>query len=80
MSAVLEKTESGGFAAKNTDSNGAVGFEIRPLGLNAEKVIAKRYSQKDETGQPLETWTDIVRRVVGHVSTAEADPKRRDHF
>jgi ribonucleoside-diphosphate reductase alpha chain len=80
MSAVLEKTESGGFAAKNTDSNGAVGFEIRPLGLNAEKVIAKRYSQKDETGQPLETWTDIVRRVVGHVSTAEADPKRRDLF
>lgn len=80
MSAVLEKTESGGFAAKNTDSNGAVGFEIRPLGLNAEKVIAKRYSQKDEKGQPLETWTDIVRRVVGHVSTAETDPKRRDLF
>lgn len=80
MSAVLEKTESGGFAAKNTDTNGAVGFEIRPLGSNAEKVVAKRYSQKDETGQPLETWTDIVRRVVGHVSTAETDPKRRDLF
>ncbi len=81
MSAVLEKTETGGFAAKNTEANGtAAGFEIRPLGLNAEKVVAKRYSQKDEKGEPLETWSDIVRRVVGHVSTAESDPQRRDLF
>jgi len=81
MSAVLEKTEAGGFAAKNSEPNGlAAGFEIRPLGLNAEKVVAKRYSQKDENGQPLETWSDIVRRVVGFVSTAETDPQRRDLF
>ncbi len=52
----------------------------KPLGLNAEKVVAKRYSIKDERGEPLETWADIVRRVVGHVSTAEVDPAERNSF
>ncbi len=52
----------------------------KPLGLNAEKVVAKRYSIKDENGEPLETWADIVRRVVGHVSAAEADPAERNAF
>ncbi|MDI1240290.1 MAG: ribonucleotide reductase N-terminal alpha domain-containing protein, partial [bacterium] len=53
---------------------------IKPLGLNAQKVVAKRYSTKDERGEPTETWADIVKRVVGHVATAEADPAKRSSF
>ncbi len=45
------------------------------LGLNAKKVISKRYSMKDLKGRPIEEWTDIVRRVVGHVSAAETGEK-----
>ncbi|MGA9995403.1 MAG: adenosylcobalamin-dependent ribonucleoside-diphosphate reductase, partial [Pyrinomonadaceae bacterium] len=51
-----------------------------PLGINAQKVISKRYSMKDTQGQPIEEWPDIVRRVVGHVSRAETDPQQRDEF
>jgi ribonucleoside-diphosphate reductase alpha chain len=51
-----------------------------PLGLNARRVISKRYSLKDAQGQPIEEWDDIVRRVVGHVSVAETDPQQRDEF
>lgn len=54
--------------------------EYAPLGMNAQKVIAKRYALKDEHGEPLETWTDIVRRVVGHVSRAETDPIKQNEF
>lgn len=54
--------------------------EYAPLGLNAQKVVAKRYSLKDEHGEPLETWNDIVRRVVGHVSRAETDPIKQNEF
>ncbi len=52
----------------------------QPLGLNAQRVISKRYSLKDAQGRALEEWSDIVRRVVGHVSVAETDPKSRDEF
>src|SRR5712672_4232416 len=52
----------------------------QPLGLNAKRVISKRYSLKDSKGRAIEEWTDIVRRVVGHVSTAERDPEKRDKF
>src|SRR5712672_668992 len=52
----------------------------QPLGLNAKRVISKRYSLKDSRGAYLEEWSDIVRRVVGHVSLAETDPKSRDEF
>src|SRR2546423_11577441 len=52
----------------------------RPLGLNAQRVISKRYSLKDAKGNPIEEWGDIVRRVVGHVSVAETDPQQRDEF
>lgn len=52
----------------------------KPLGLNAEKVVAKRYATKDLNGEPLESWADIVRRVVGHVSTAEKDRAEQDAF
>ena len=53
---------------------------IVPLGLNAKRVIAKRYSLKDAQGNPLEEWSDIVARVVAHVSVAETDSDKRDEF
>ncbi|HEY6118421.1 MAG TPA: adenosylcobalamin-dependent ribonucleoside-diphosphate reductase, partial [Pyrinomonadaceae bacterium] len=54
--------------------------KLQPLGLNAKRVISKRYSLKDAKGRPIEEWSDIVRRVVGHVSAAEKDPAKRDEF
>src|SRR2546428_1980961 len=51
-----------------------------PPGLNARRVISKRYSLRDAQGRSLEEWTDIVRRVVGHVSLAETDGNKRDEF
>src|SRR2546429_1380882 len=51
-----------------------------PLGLNARRVIAKRYSLKDAKGNSIEEWSDIVARVVAHVSVAETDPDHRDLF
>src|SRR5205085_7801933 len=53
---------------------------INPLGLNARKVVSKRYSLKDSKGNSIEEWNDIVARVVAHVSTAETDPAQRDLF
>jgi ribonucleoside-diphosphate reductase alpha chain len=53
---------------------------INPLGLNARKVVAKRYSLKDAKGNSIEEWSDIVARVVAHVSVAETDPAQRDLF
>ena len=50
------------------------------LGINARKVVSKRYSLKDSKGRPLEEWADIVRRVVGHVSAAETGEKRDMFF
>ncbi|MEZ5427071.1 MAG: adenosylcobalamin-dependent ribonucleoside-diphosphate reductase [Pyrinomonadaceae bacterium] len=85
MSTVFEPVTSGNFVAKNGKTNGngvgtSIQREIKPVGLNGQKVIAKRYSLKDEAGEPLEKWDDIVRRVVGFVSTAEQDPIMRDYF
>jgi ribonucleoside-diphosphate reductase alpha chain len=54
--------------------------KTQPPGLNAKRVISKRYSLKDAKGRALEEWPDIVRRVVGHVSAAEKDPQKRDLF
>ncbi|HEX8098471.1 MAG TPA: ribonucleotide reductase N-terminal alpha domain-containing protein, partial [Pyrinomonadaceae bacterium] len=54
--------------------------ERQPLGLNARRVISKRYSLKDAQGNAIEEWPDIVRRVVGHVSRAETDAQKRDQF
>ena len=54
--------------------------QIVPLGLNARRVVAKRYSLKDAKGNSLEEWSDIVARVVAHVSVAETDPTERDQF
>ncbi len=85
MSTVFEPVVSG-VVVKNGKSNGngngaaAVAREINPVGLNGQKVIGKRYSLKDLNGEPLETWSDITRRVVGHVSKAETDSVMRDYF
>src|SRR2546428_8394860 len=54
--------------------------DILPLGLNAKRVIGKRYSLKDARGVSMEEWPDIVARVVAHVSVAESDPEKRDEF
>ncbi len=82
MSTVFEPSKTGGFVAKNAGggTGAAIGREIAPLGLNAQKVVAKRYSLKDEHGEALETWADIVRRVVGHVSKAERDSQKQAAF
>ncbi|CAN5240861.1 hypothetical protein BH20ACI1_BH20ACI1_02490 [soil metagenome] len=84
MSTVFEPVVAD-VVAKNGKSNGngtgtSRKLEIKPVGLNGQKVIGKRYSLKDANGEPLETWDDIVRRVVGHVSTAEKDSIERDYF
>ena len=85
MSTVFEPVVSAGVVTANgkTNGNGAGTSrkrEIKPIGLNGQKVVGKRYSLKDMRGEPLETWSDIARRVVGHVSTAEQDPVMRDYF
>ena len=85
MSTVFEPVVSDGVVTKNGKSNGnGTGAsrkrEIVPIGLNGQKVVGKRYSLKDMKGEPLETWSDIARRVVGHVSKAEHDSVMRDYF
>ena len=82
MSNPVEQTRTGTLAPKNGKNGSAAAPQIafEPLGLNAQKVVAKRYSMKDENGEAIETWEDIVRRVVGHVSTAETDPNERAQF
>ena len=50
------------------------------VGLNARRVISKRYSLKDELGRPREEWPDICHRVVDAVALAETDPVRRAEF
>ena len=87
MSTVFEPVVSGEVAVQNGKSNGngnGAGTsrkrEIKPIGLNGEKVVSKRYSLKDVNGEAIETWEDIVRRVVGHVSKAETDSVKRDYF
>jgi ribonucleoside-diphosphate reductase alpha chain len=82
MSTVFESA-IGGFLDKNGAGNGAgaaAARDIAPLGLNAQKVVSKRYSLRDENGEPVETWDDIVRRVVGHVARAETDPAKQRSF
>jgi len=71
------------FTEKNGVGNGAgtaSARDIAPLGLNAQKVVSKRYAMRDENGEAIETWADIVRRVVGHVSKAETDPTKQKLF
>jgi len=69
-------------ASQNEIPDSIVSFrrQIAPLGLNASRVISKRYSLKDARAASLEEWSDIVARVVAHVSVAETDPEKRDEF
>lgn len=70
-----QSTQQATASSKNTRRD-----EPLPPGLNAGRVISKRYSLKDAQGRPIEEWPDIVRRVVGHVSLAETDAQKRDDF
>jgi ribonucleoside-diphosphate reductase alpha chain len=82
MSTVFESAINT-FLEKNGVNGGAgtaTARDILPLGLNAEKVVSKRYSLRDENGHPVEAWADIVRRVVGHVSRAETDEIKQKLF
>jgi ribonucleoside-diphosphate reductase alpha chain len=82
MSNVFEPVVSNNFVSTN-GGNGtgtATKREIKPIGLNGQKVVNKRYSLKNEKGEGIENWNDIVRRVVSHVSTAERDSMKRDLF
>src|SRR5437763_8872519 len=68
--------------SQNEIAESIVSFKRQPLpqGLNARRVVSKRYSLKDAKGNFLEEWSDIVARVVAHVSVAETDPAQRDIF
>jgi len=56
------------------------GISVSPISGNAQDVINKRYSVKDEHGKPTESWGDIVNRVVNHVAQAETDPVTKVSF
>jgi ribonucleoside-diphosphate reductase alpha chain len=80
MSTVFESAISSFLDRNGVGSSAAPARDIAPLGLNAQKVVSKRYSLRDEKGEPVENWDDIVRRVVGHVARAETDPARQRDF
>jgi ribonucleoside-diphosphate reductase alpha chain len=81
MSTILESAISS-FLEKNGvgAGRGNSAREFAPLGLNAQKIVSRRYSLRDEKGEPMETWPDIVRRVVSHVAMAETDPFKQKLF
>ncbi len=64
-------------AEQKRDDRAGVGTKV---GLNARRVISKRYSLKDEMGRHKEEWDDICVRVVGYVAQAETDPIKRSEF
>lgn len=83
MSTVIEsKTSSKATAGVSTAAR--AGRDLRQVfgepGLNARRVISKRYAVKDANGNATEEWFDIVARVVGHVAQAESDERKRDEF
>ncbi|HEV2860237.1 MAG TPA: adenosylcobalamin-dependent ribonucleoside-diphosphate reductase [Pyrinomonadaceae bacterium] len=80
MSTAIEPNAPQGTPVSLNITGAAAAPAAEQLGLNAVRVIAKRYSLKDHAGNAIEEWPDIVRRVVGHVSAAETDGARRDEF
>ena len=80
MKTVLKPMNAAEATANSVNGSSDSVPSLQPLGLNAERVVAKRYSLKDGNGEPLETWDDVVRRVVGHVSQVETDPSARATF
>lgn len=63
---------------KNNTENDAQNYNAP--GLNARKVIEKRYSLKDKNGNPTETWPEIANRVVQAVAMAETEPEKYYQF
>jgi ribonucleoside-diphosphate reductase alpha chain len=80
MSTVIEPNASQGNPIAAATATARQQYTASELGLNARKVISKRYSLKDAQGRPLEEWADVTRRVVGHVAMAETDEQKRDEF
>ncbi|PYS92681.1 MAG: adenosylcobalamin-dependent ribonucleoside-diphosphate reductase [Acidobacteria bacterium] len=80
MSTVIEPNASQGNPIAAATAPAKSQLQPSELGLNARKVISKRYSLKNAQGQPLEEWADVTRRVVGHVAMAETDEQKRDEF
>ena len=80
MSTVIEPNASQGTPLAAATARTKEQPQINEPGLNARKVISKRYSLKDAQGHALEEWADVVRRVVGHVAMAETDEQKRDEF
>ncbi|MEJ7622772.1 MAG: adenosylcobalamin-dependent ribonucleoside-diphosphate reductase [Pyrinomonadaceae bacterium] len=80
MSTAFESAISTFLDKNGVGAGTATAREYRPLGLNAQKVVSKRYALKNEHGEPFEAWADIVRRVVGHVATAEKEPFKQKLF
>ncbi|MFL6284616.1 MAG: adenosylcobalamin-dependent ribonucleoside-diphosphate reductase [Pyrinomonadaceae bacterium] len=80
MSTVIEPNAPQGSPSAFEFAGAATAAAAEVIGLNARRVIAKRYSLKNPQGEPIEEWPDIVRRVVGHVSQAESDEMRRGLF
>ncbi len=80
MSTVIEPNASQGTPLAAATAPKKQAPTVHELGLNARKVIGKRYSLKDAQGRPLEEWADVTRRVVGHVAMAETDTQKRDEF
>lgn len=63
-----------------TLSQSQVTHKSESIGFNAQNIINKRYSTKDETGKPTETWPQICKRVADSISTAEENPTYREIF
>jgi ribonucleoside-diphosphate reductase alpha chain len=80
MSTAIEPNASQGNPVAAATAPAREQYTASELGLNARKVISKRYSLKDAQGRPLEEWADVTRRVVGHVAMAETDEQKRDEF
>ena len=64
-----ERNHSISNAAKNT------GPGVERQACDQQALLIER-----RQGAPIEEWQDIVRRVVGHVSAAEKDARKRDEF
>ncbi len=80
MSTVIEPNAAQGNPVAAATARSKQTPQPAELGLNARKVISKRYALKDAQGHALEEWADVARRVVGHVAMAETDEQKRDEF
>ena len=70
--------DSDSYSQENPQDN--VRRTAKPLGLNARKAVSELHSLRHLKGNALEEWSDIVRRVVGCVSTAETEEKQDEFF